>query len=65
MEVWGLGVFLLGFSLFLILYLRPFALRFSLLDPPDLRKQHAEPTPLVGGLGMFLSLFLSAFLLQS
>ena len=37
--------------------------KIALLDQPDSRKAHLQPTPLVGGIGMFLSLALTCALL--
>lgn len=34
--------------------LRPFAAKVGLLDIPDGRKTHARPTPMIGGLGIYL-----------
>jgi undecaprenyl-phosphate alpha-N-acetylglucosaminyl 1-phosphatetransferase len=46
----GLGAFVL------ILVLTPFAGRMRLLDLPDQRKRHREPTPMVGGIAIYLAL---------
>jgi len=40
----------------LMIYL---SFQFDILDYPDSRKQHARPTPLLGGLGIFLSFILT------
>lgn len=64
MEVWGFGLFLAGFllSLSASIVLMRLAPRLALLDHPDWRKHHADPTPLVGGLAMFIALLFSAAL---
>ena len=38
-----------------IMVLRPLAIRFNLVDSPDVRKQHAGHIPLVGGLAIYLT----------
>lgn len=43
----------LALTLLLVPVLRRLAPRIGLLDIPDARKQHASPTPLVGGLAVF------------
>lgn len=45
----------------LLWLLKPLAHRFDLLDHPKGRKDHSEPTPVIGGLAMFTG-FLLAFL---
>ena len=40
----------------LILVLTPFASKMRLLDFPDHRKRHREPTPMVGGIAIYLVL---------
>lgn len=64
MDVWSIGIFLFSFllSLSATLVLIRMAPRLALLDHPDWRKQHVDPTPMVGGLGMFLALLFSAVL---
>lgn len=42
-----------------ILILQPFALKIGLTDQPTHRKQHKEPTPLIGGLAIYLALLLT------
>ncbi|WP_246156354.1 undecaprenyl-phosphate alpha-N-acetylglucosaminyl 1-phosphate transferase [Thiohalocapsa marina] len=43
--------------------LHPLAARFGLLDhPTERRKQHRQPTPLVGGIAIFLALLLALLL---
>lgn len=41
---------------FLIVLLRPIAASIGLVDEPNERKSHGAPTPLVGGLAVFVSL---------
>ena len=48
-------------AIFLVVLIGP-ARRFDLVDHPVGRKNHAAPTPLVGGLAIFLSLILTHFL---
>lgn len=42
----------------LLWLLQPLACRFGLLDQPDERKDHAEPTAAIGGLAMAVGIFL-------
>lgn len=51
----------LASCLVLILLLRKFAHRFSLVDHPSGRKQHTYPTPVVGGVAMFLAVTLALY----
>lgn len=44
-----------------LILLRPLALRVQLIDIPNNRKHHQNPTPLIGGLAMFIG-FLAALL---
>ncbi|MBF0109652.1 MAG: undecaprenyl/decaprenyl-phosphate alpha-N-acetylglucosaminyl 1-phosphate transferase [Magnetococcales bacterium] len=44
--------------------LRPLAPAMGLLDRPGGRKQHSHPTPMVGGIAMFLSFWPGVFLLD-
>lgn len=46
----------------LIFVLRPLAVRVGLVDIPNERKSHREPTPLVGGLAIFAGLAVGFFL---
>lgn len=64
MEAWPLMTLVAGFffSLVTTLLLIRLAPRLALVDHPDMRKQHAEPTPLVGGLSMFIALVCTALL---
>ena len=45
-------------SFVVIAILRPISRRIGWLDNPDDRKQHDEPTPAVGGFGMYLGILL-------
>ncbi len=60
------GLYLFAFSLLLSLNIVPIcrwlALRYNVLDRPSLRKVHHRPTPLLGGLAIFLS-FLTTLVL--
>jgi UDP-GlcNAc:undecaprenyl-phosphate GlcNAc-1-phosphate transferase len=47
-----LSVFLV--TAVILLALRPFAVRVGLLDIPGGRKTHTDPTPMIGGLGIYL-----------
>lgn len=62
--MWDLGIFSVGFvlSFFLIQIIRRLAPRLALVDHPNSRKQHSAPTPLVGGLGMFIALWIASLL---
>lgn len=64
MGIWSFGIFLVGFVLALLatLVLIRIAPRLALLDHPDWRKHHVDPTPLVGGLAMFIALLLTSIL---
>lgn len=42
-----------------ILVLYPIALKIGLTDRPSHRKQHSEPTPLIGGLAIYLAILLT------
>ncbi len=44
-------------ALLLILVLRPIAMRTGMLDFPNERSSHRAPTPLVGGVAIFLAFF--------
>ena len=48
----------------LILLLRSVAHRMDILDRPGGRKQHKHPTPTVGGLAMFISVFAALFMID-
>ena len=65
-EIFGLAVsILLGpiivfvIVLVCITLLKAVALKFGLIDAPGGRKRHAEPTPVVGGLAIYIGLMLS------
>lgn len=62
--MFGIWVFLTGFllSLAATTLLIRLAPRLALLDHPDWRKQHTDPTPMVGGLAMFIALLFAAAL---
>ena len=49
-----------AFSLAAIKVLRPFAIRFELVDKPCTRKQHNGHVPLIGGIAVFCSVVLSS-----
>lgn len=44
--------------------LRPFARRHGLVDRPSGRKNHASPTPIIGGLAIALAFIISLFLVE-
>jgi UDP-GlcNAc:undecaprenyl-phosphate GlcNAc-1-phosphate transferase len=48
-------------TIVLIVVLRPLAARVGLVDVPNERKSHREPTPLVGGLAIFAGLAIGFF----
>jgi UDP-GlcNAc:undecaprenyl-phosphate GlcNAc-1-phosphate transferase len=50
------------FSYFIAPFFRSVAERFNILDRPDWRKIHYEPTPLLGGIGIYLAFVLSLLL---
>ena len=49
----------------LLWLLQPVASRFGLLDRPSGRKDHAEPTPVIGGLGILIGCLTSFFVVQA
>jgi UDP-GlcNAc:undecaprenyl-phosphate GlcNAc-1-phosphate transferase len=49
-------------TIFLIVLLRPLAVRSGLVDIPNERKSHRAPTPLVGGLAIYGGMVLGFFL---
>ena len=51
-------------TIIFILLLQPVALKIGLIDHPVGRKQHKTPTPLVGGLAIFLALLLTLSLIN-
>ena len=60
-----LYIFIFSFlaAYFLTPFCRFFALKLNILDKPDWRKIHDQPTPLLGGLGIYLA-FSSSLLLN-
>jgi len=56
-------LFAFGGTGFIIWALRPLAHQTGLVDHPGGRKNHAHPTPMVGGLGIFLGSLLAIALL--
>ncbi len=62
LELWLIIVASAGLSLALCLLLMPLARRVGLLDHPSDRKVHRKPVPLAGGLAIFLTLLIAAFL---
>ena len=60
-----IGIFLISLasSLSLTPAVRWFGLYFQIVDVPNHRKIHVEPIPRVGGLSLFLTFFLSLFLI--
>jgi UDP-GlcNAc:undecaprenyl-phosphate GlcNAc-1-phosphate transferase len=52
-------IFSFAASYFLIPFCRMAAIRLDILDRPDWRKTHHDPTPLLGGLGVYLAFLLS------
>jgi UDP-GlcNAc:undecaprenyl-phosphate GlcNAc-1-phosphate transferase len=52
-------IFSFAASYFLIPFCRMAATRLNILDRPDWRKTHPDPTPLLGGLGVYLAFLLS------
>lgn len=62
MDMLGFGLLSVGFIFSLVAThaLIGLAPRLALLDHPDGRKQHADPTPMVGGLAMLIALLAAA-----
>lgn len=64
MSSFRIGSFLLlflastGISWALTFIPRHFAFRWGILAQPDNRRRHSKPTPLLGGMGIFLALFI-------
>ena len=53
-------------SIIFVFFVKYLAVRFNLLDKPDeKRKKHLRPTPLGGGVAIFLSFFISLFIARS
>ena len=57
-------IFIFSFvaSVFVMPFCRLLALKFDILDKPDWRKIHDQPTPLLGGLGLYLSFSIALLL---
>lgn len=55
----------MGFTFFAIFILRRLALRLNWVDIPGGRKDHTQPTPLVGGISMGLGFTVGALLLPT
>lgn len=57
-------IFLLSFLIayFLIPFCKWVALKFQVLDKPNWRKMHAQPTPLLGGVGIYSAFVISLLL---
>lgn len=51
-------------SFILIVLLRPLAIKIKLVDFPNKRKKHVGNIPLIGGICIFLTLFLACFLID-
>jgi UDP-GlcNAc:undecaprenyl-phosphate GlcNAc-1-phosphate transferase len=51
------------FSLLSIKLLKPLAYKLGLVDVPNQRKQHADVTPLIGGLSIFCAVFIGSLLI--
>ncbi|NOS87139.1 MAG: undecaprenyl-phosphate alpha-N-acetylglucosaminyl 1-phosphate transferase [Methylococcaceae bacterium] len=49
-------------TIIFIIVLFPLAIKVGLMDKPDHRKHHKHPTPLIGGLGIFLATSLTLLL---
>ena len=47
-------------TLLLVMLLRPAATRVGLVDIPNERSSHQQPTPLIGGLAIFIAIMLAA-----
>ncbi len=57
-------IFSFAASFFLTPFCRMAAIRLNILDRPDWRKTHPDPTPLFGGLGLYLA-FLTSLLFNN
>ena len=57
-EPWRMMLAAAGFTAALCFALAPLARRYGLIDHPSGRKLHFRPVPLVGGVAVFLALFL-------
>lgn len=58
----GMGA-LIGAAL-LVCLLRPIAFRTGLVDHPDARRRHAQPTPAIGGLAIFFVVILLSLIVH-
>ncbi|MAS82664.1 MAG: hypothetical protein CMF45_08245 [Legionellales bacterium] len=58
-------VFTLIVTVLFILVLRPVALATGLVDIPGGRKTHDSPTPVVGGIAMYLGIFFGGVLMEA
>ena len=50
------------FTILFIMVLNPLSSKMGLIDHPCQRKQHLEPTPLTGGLAVYLAIFSTIFI---
>jgi UDP-GlcNAc:undecaprenyl-phosphate GlcNAc-1-phosphate transferase len=50
-------------SLSAIMILRPIAIKIGLVDKPDSRKTHIGKIPLIGGIAVYIGLFVSCIIL--
>ena len=57
-------IFILFVNLSSIIIFKRFANFFKLIDVPNHRKKHKEPTPLIGGLIIYISLIVSTLLIE-
>lgn len=60
MNVIESGILALAGTSLAIVALRPLAIRINLVDRPDKRKQHIGSIPLIGGISVFLGVFISS-----
>ncbi|WP_160142240.1 MraY family glycosyltransferase [Pigmentiphaga humi] len=63
-EIWQKGGTAAILAFFAVLLLLPVARRFQLLDFPAGRKDHQQPTPVIGGLAMGIGIFAAEALYQ-
>lgn len=52
-------------TLITIMVLKPLATKLKLVDHPGGRKAHAKPTPVIGGIAMYIGFFATPFFFQS
>jgi len=59
-------VFFIAFTITFLMIkgLYPLAIKFNLVDHPDIRKHHEGAIPLIGGLAIFLSFLISSMFLE-